>query len=289
MRQDAIDLGEDFAVVAERLRRSTVEVRGKGLSGGSGVIWQSDGLIITNAHVLSGPQAKVKLADGQDLDAIVTAKDQKRDLAVLRVEATDLPAITVGDSRVLRVGELVLAVGNPFGLVGVLTTGVIHAIGPTNAANRQWIQADVRLAPGNSGGPLVNAQGHVIGINTMIIRGLALAVPSQTVKTFLRRHQRQPYLGITIQPVLVPLEDKRGVGLLVVKVVSGSPAEEADLLVGDVLIAAHNQRFKAPGDLVSALQDIGVSQMLQLDVLRGGRQMVCQVTVRSKTAEQEAA
>ena len=96
-------------------------------------------------------------------------------------------------------------------------------------------------------------------------------------------------MGVTIQPVLVPLEGKRSVGLLVVKVVPGSPAEEADLLVGDVLIAANNQRFKAPADLVSTLQEIGSSQILQLDLMRGGKQMIRQVAVHSKTAEQEVA
>lgn len=288
MKQDATDLGEDFAVAAESLRRSTVQVRGQGFGSGSGVIWQSNGLIITNAHVVRGPQATVKLTDGRDLEAIVTARDRQRDLAALQVKAVNLPAVKIGDSKGLRVGELVLAVGNPLGLVGVVTTGIIHAIGLRSTASQQWIQADVRLAPGNSGGPLANVQGHVIGINSMIVGGLALAVPSHTVEMFLSGQGRRPDLGVTIQPVLVPLESRRVVGLLVVEVVPGTAAEAADLLVGDVLIAANNQRFKGPRDLVSTLQEAGSSR-LQLDLLRGGKHSVHYVTVGSKTAGQEAA
>ncbi len=180
---EATKVTEELAAVAAALSRSTVQVRSRRYGAGSGVIWHSSGLIITNSHVVRGSRATVELSDGRVFDAVCTSRDPQRDLATLKVSAVDLPSATVGDSDALRVGELVLAVGNPLGLVGALTTGIIHAIAPKDAS---WVQADVRLAPGNSGGPLADAQGRVIGINTVIAGGLALAVPSNAVERFLR-------------------------------------------------------------------------------------------------------
>lgn len=280
MDQDAkkADLVEDLAIAAENLCRSTVQVRGRSSGHGSGVIWRSNGLVITNAHVVRGPRATIKLADERELDAVVIARDRRSDLAALQVEASDLPSITVS-SEVLRVGELVLAVGNPLGLVGVLTTGVIHAISHNNVAGGQWIQADVRLAPGNSGGPLANSQGHVIGINCMIVGSLALAIPSHTVEQFLQQGARS-YLGVTTQPVLVPLGGKRVVGLLVIQVAAESAAEQHGLLIGDVLTTANGQPFNSPDDLLRAILSIAGSA-LQLDLLRGGKPMSYRITVCS--------
>jgi serine protease Do len=187
LTQTPSGLTDAFVAMAARLRRATVQVRGRGPGGGSGVIWQPDGLIITNAHVARGPRASIELADGRTFTATVTARDERRDLAALTVDATDLPAATIGDSDALRVGSLVLAVGNPLGLTGALTTGVVHAAATADGPHgHDWVRADVRLAPGNSGGPLANAAGHVIGINSMIAGGLALAVPSNAVTRFLR-------------------------------------------------------------------------------------------------------
>jgi serine protease Do len=179
-------LSSDIAAVAESLRRSTVQVRGRGPGAGSGVIWRPDGLVITNAHVASGPDAVVELSDGRTFKALLVDRDPEQDLAALRVGENDLPAATIGDSDSLRSGELALAVGNPLELIGAVTVGIIHTVGPLPGLNRQtWVQADVRLAPGNSGGPLANAKGQVIGINSMIVQGLALAVPSNVVEQFL--------------------------------------------------------------------------------------------------------
>lgn len=272
----------EFADLAAKLSRSTVQVRIRGFGGASGVIWSSDGLIITNAHVVRGSHATVELSDGRVFDAAVTAMNPERDLAALQVEAKDLPSATIGDSDALRVGELVLAIGNPLGLVGALTTGIIHAIGSKDAPSSQWVQADVRLFPGNSGGPLADAGGRVIGINSMIVGGLALAVPSNAVELFRREacglpvRGSTPYLGVTIQPVLVPLGDKRVFGLLVMEVRQSSPAQQANLLTGDVLLGADGQFFNAPGDLGIALYNAN-SDMLQLDVMRGGKRIVCSV------------
>ncbi len=169
-----------FGEIAEQLRRSTVLVRPGSRGNGSGVIWSADGAIITNAHVARGSQARVQLWDGRELEAAVVSRDLRRDLAELRVTATNLPAATPADSSQLRPGELAIAIGNPLGFIGALTTGVIHAVGPLRRLNSQhWVQSDVRLAPGNSGGPLADARGRVIGINTMVARSRrARACPS---------------------------------------------------------------------------------------------------------------
>src|SRR5262249_25539374 len=180
--QRAAASASGIAVIAEHLRRSSVQIgdgRGKG---GSGVIWEtseSRSVIITKPHVVKGQQAGETLHDGQVVKGSITSLDDRRDLAALTIEAGSLSVATIGDSDALRVGELVFAVGNPLGFVGALAVGVVHAIG------KQWIGADVRLAPGNSGGMLANAEGQVVGINSMIANGLALAVPCNAVKRFL--------------------------------------------------------------------------------------------------------
>jgi len=167
------NLGE----VAERLRHSTAQVfSGDRRGGGSGVVWGEDGLILTNAHVARTPSVRVELWDGRQFDARVAARDPRRDLAAVRVQADALEvameAAMPGDSEALRPGELVLAVGNPMGFQGAVSTGVVHSIGRLpGMGSEPWIRADVRLAPGNSGGPLANAQGQVVGINTAIVNG----------------------------------------------------------------------------------------------------------------------
>jgi serine protease Do len=178
-------IGGDLTAVAGRLRRVTVQVHGARGGMGSGVIWASDGLIVTNAHVATSRRVGVVLPAGGTHEARLLAWDPERDLAALAIDAHDLPAADVGDSAVLRVGALVIAVGNPLGLAGAVTAGVIHAIGPRRSAGSSFIQADLGLAPGNSGGPLADAGGRVIGVNAMIAGGLALAVPSNLVQRFL--------------------------------------------------------------------------------------------------------
>ncbi len=281
---------EEFAAVAERLRRATVQVYGRGRGGGSGVIWRPNGVIITNAHVTRGPHATVVLADGRTLRAMVTTRVSWLDIAVLTVAVAGLPAAPIGDSKALRVGELVFAIGNPLGVIGALTTGIIHAITPANAlSSRGWIQADVRLAPGNSGGPLADAHGRVIGINSMIVGGLALAVPSHAVDRVLNDGGKRPFLGVSTQGVHIPLEGKRIFGLLVLEVVSGSSAEEAGLLLGDVLIGAGGHMLKAPDDLASALASVSAVTTLQLKLIRGGVPLTRDVVVRAATDAVEAA
>jgi serine protease Do len=278
-------LAPDFAAVAESLRRSTVHVRGRRFGSGSGVVWRSDGLIITNTHVASGPHARVELSDGRVFDAEVTKSDRQCDLTALKIETQDLPTVTVGDSDALRVGELALAVGNPFGVAGAVTAGIIHTISP-----KRWIQADVRLLPGNSGGPLANARGHVIGINTMIAGGLAVAVPSNEVERFLGRGR--PLLGVTLRPVSVPQANGRVFGLLVLEVTPESLAEKAGLLIGDVLLGADGRPFNAPDDLGHVIGQVvdGATpeKTLQLELLRGGDGATCAVML-SEADRAEAA
>ncbi len=174
--------------IARHLRASTVKVQRRRSGGGSGVIWRSSGLIVTNAHVTPTTRATVKLADGSVLTGTVTARDYEHDLAALWVEAHGLPAVTVGDSDALLVGQLVLAIGNPRQAVGALRIGIVHAFGRAAAASgRRWVEADIDLPPGYSGGPLSDAAGLVVGINSMAARdGRGFAVPSKTVEAFLK-------------------------------------------------------------------------------------------------------
>ncbi|KYC35476.1 hypothetical protein WA1_06525 [Scytonema hofmannii PCC 7110] len=174
------DITAEFVTIAQQLRQSTVKVRSSSFGSGSGVIWRSDGVIITNAHVATHHRAVVELWDGRVYEAVRISIDPTKDLAVLKIARTDLPVATIGNSDALRVGELVLAVGNPFGDSGAVTSGIIHT------SKQHVVMADIQLFPGNSGGPLADCRGRVIGINTMIAYGLAIAIPSLTVENFLR-------------------------------------------------------------------------------------------------------
>jgi serine protease Do len=157
---------------------------------GSGIIWSADGLIITNAHVVRRRSLKVTLPEGRELPARVLAHDPERDIAALRVEAQGLPAIEVGDSAALRPGEWVFAVGHPFGVTGAATAGVVIGSGPDlpeQHRGREWIAVNLRLRPGNSGGPLVDAHGRLVGVNTIMTGPEAGgAVPVHVVQQFLR-------------------------------------------------------------------------------------------------------
>jgi serine protease Do len=175
----------DLAAVVERLRRVTVEVAGPHGGLGCGVLWPR-GCIVTNAHVVRGARAAVRLVDGTRRDARVLARDAEADLALLELAGSGAAPATLATAPV-RIGELVVALGHPFGLRGVLTAGIVHALGPLVPGGAPWIQADVRLAPGNSGGPLADGAGAVVGLNAMIAGGLALAVPVARVRAFVRR------------------------------------------------------------------------------------------------------
>src|SRR5712671_1655093 len=273
-----------FGEIAEKLRRSTVLVHAGGCGSGSGVIWSSDGSDITNAHVARAGQISLQLWDGREFNATVASRDPSRDLALLRIAATNLPSALVADSSQVRPGELAIAIGNPMGFVGALTTGVIHAVGPLRGlGSRSWVQADVRLAPGNSGGPLADARGRVIGINTMVAGTLALAIPSNTVQDFLFAGPSDAWLGVTVHPVKVPrsnsLAGTHRFGLLLAEIEPHSPASFASLLPGDILLGTEEKAFTSPGDLSQALQGKG-PRTLRLEFLRGDYSHVRRVTVQ---------
>jgi serine protease Do len=266
--------------IAERLRRSTVLVQPNDRGAGSGVLWNADGLIITNAHVASSPRARIQLCDGREFQATISSRDPRLDLAALRIEASGLPAVVPADSSKVRPGELAVAVGNPLGFVGALTTGVVHAVGPLRRFGpRPWIQADLRLAPGNSGGPLADAQGHVIGINTMVAGRLALAIPSNAVTRFLAGETRGAWLGVTVSPVRVPQSNQRAFGLLVLEVQPDSPAARASLLTGDILLGTGESRFTSLEDLARAIESSS-PRVLRLEFLRGDYTRVRRVAVQ---------
>ena len=252
-----MDIGE----VGERLRRSTVHIRGAG----SGVIWDAEGTVVTNAHVVGqgahGVELAVELWNGRSFPAEVKAKDHHLDLAKIKLAATGLPAAAFRHNQV-RSGEFVVAVGNPLGFSGALTTGYVRAAGPfPGLGRRRWVQAAIRLAPGNSGGPLADATGQVVGINTMIVSGgIALAVPSAAVEEFARKGAR-PLLGIAVQPVRV--NRRSGPGLLILSIDRGSPAEQASLLIGDVILGT-------AADLGDLIAETGAG-LLKLPFLRGDR------------------
>jgi serine protease Do len=224
----------EFGEVAERLRRSTVQVFSHGHDGGgSGIIWSSDGRIVTNSHVARAEKADVVLWDGRRLAARLVSRDSRRDLAELKVSEVGLPAATAGDSDKLRPGELAIAIGSPLGFAGALSTGVIHSVGTISGMGRErWIGASVRLAPGNSGGPLADARGRVVGINTAIVNGLGVAVPSNAAVDFLRRGAR-PSLGVTLAPVPH--------GMQIMSVDPNGAAAAASLRAGDVLVGTHER------------------------------------------------
>ena len=270
-----------FGEITERLRRSTVLIHVDNRSGGSGVIWSSGGTILTNAHVARGGQVSVRLWDGREFDATITSRDPRRDLASLHIYATNLPSVFIADSSQVRPGELAIAIGNPMGFVGALTTGVVHAIGPVRGLGPQsWVQADVRLAPGNSGGPLADAHGRLIGINTMVAGRLALAIPSNVVRGFLSAAPSEDWLGVTVRPVRIPRSTlTEGFGLVLLEVESHSPASYASLLPGDVLLGTEDKAFTSLDDLSKALEGSGPRQ-LRLKFLRGDYSRIRRVTIQ---------
>jgi serine protease Do len=229
------------------------------------VIWSAGGLILTNAHVARTTEADIELWDGRRFPARVTSRDARRDLAALRVDAPSLDAASPGDSTVLRPGELVIAIGSPLGFAGALSTGVVHSIG------RQWIYADVRLAPGNSGGPLADAGGRVIGINTAVVNGLGAAIPSATALDFVRNGSR-PALGVTLRPVHL--------GLMILELEPEGAAALAGLRPGDVLLGSLD-------DLHAAL-DAG-RETVRVRFFRGDARRVRETVVQAHARAEAAA
>ena len=289
-----------LAEMIEQAQASVVQVRRGDRGAGTGVIWQAKGGIITNHHVIAhaGSKILVELRDGRTLEARIVDSDPTLDVALLNVPADDLTAVPFADSSKLRVGELVFAIGNPWGQRGVVTAGIVSALSKVKMrnSNRQleYIKSDVRLAPGNSGGPLLNAQGHVIGINAMIMGGdLSVAIPSNVVSTWVAQLSlARITLGVQIQPAELPtkiqqeLANEQTLGLLVVGIVEGGLAELAGLLVGDVLIDIENKPLGDAATLRAVLVQSSSQETVRLRVLRGG--VVQEIHVALRTQEQAA-
>jgi serine protease Do len=269
-----------FDEIAEQLRRSTVHVASGRRGQGSGFVVKSDGVILTNAHVAGNSEISVRLWDGSSFPARLVERSTRRDLALLEIPARNLKPVALANSDELRVGELVMAVGNPFGFTGAVTTGIVHGtgrlpgLGPT-----QWIQADVQLAPGNSGGPLANARGKVVGVNTMIAGGLGLAVPANAVARLVAGDLAQAPLGVVLRPVGVKMSGAERLGLLILEVVPNGAAEYSSLSAGDILTGIEGRAIRSLDDLEEALEGNG-ERLLHLQFIRGDPGKVRNVTVR---------
>jgi serine protease Do len=273
------------ARMIEDAQRSVVQVRSGGRGIGAGVIWRPDGLVLTNHHVVAGGRrgATVALHDGRTFDVEMVKSGRSLDLALLRLsgDAHDLPAAPVGDSDALRVGELVYAIGHPWGSVGAVSAGIVSGVGelrgPGRGSSARYVRSDVTLAPGNSGGPLLNARGEVVAINAMIFGRMALSIPSNAANAWLAG-ERRPRLGIGVLPVELPgslhREAGRG-GLVVADIKAGSPADRAGLLVGDVLLDVAGEPLDRVETLLEALARAGGA--VSIRVMRGGKIVVMEV------------
>lgn len=257
---------------------------------GSGFVFTPDGFVLTNSHVVHGASSiAVTFADGQRAVAELIGDDPATDLAVLRIEAPHTAVAEFGDSRMLRVGQMVIAIGNPYGFQSTVTAGVVSALGRSlrSVGGRlieDVIQTDAALNPGNSGGPLVNSRGQVVGVNTAVIlpaQGICFAVASNTAKTVageLLRHGRfrRGRIGITGQNVSLVrhmarvhgLEQESGI--LVLAVQAESPADLANILPGDVIVAFDGTPLVGVDDLHGVLIDDRIGVVTTLTVLRGG-------------------
>jgi len=270
---------------------------------GSGVIISSDGYIVTNNHVVDGAsQVTVTLADGRELTARVVGRDPQTDVAVIKVAAKDLPAITFAPSRDVEVGDRVLAIGNPFGIGETVTTGIVSATGRRaglGLAYEDFIQTDAAINPGNSGGALVDVEGRLVGMNTAILshsggfQGVGLAVPSDLVGNVadsLVAHGKvvRGYIGIGIQDLTPGLADTFGlkvsVGALITDVQPDSPGAHAGLRSGDVITSVNGKTVDSAGRLSLAVGETAPGTRLTLDILRDGESRSVEVTTTSKIA-----
>ena len=264
---------------------------------GSGFVWSSDGIIVTNNHVVEGAsRITVNFNDATQLPAKLIGVDPDSDLAVLRVDSNKLAAAPIGTSSDLMIGESVVAVGNPFGLSGTVTTGVVSALGrsvPSKEAGRtftDFIQTDASINPGNSGGPLLNIEGRVVGINTLIYanaQGIGFAIPVDRAKKVIQDllqfgHVQSAWIG-AVTATVTPEEAKRigtraSRGAIVARVFTGSPAQAAGLKPGDVITAAAGRPVDSREAFSTFTATVPSGQPLDLTINRGGASRT--VTVR---------
>jgi Do/DeqQ family serine protease len=280
------------------LRRFLGDDPQKATSLGSGVIVSATGYILTNNHVVeAADEIEVSLSDGRKLLATVVGSDPETDLAVLRVEAKDLPAVTFGSSDTLRVGDIVLAIGNPFGFSQTVTSGIVSALGRSGLGINvfeNFIQTDAAINPGNSGGALVDAGGNLVGINTAIFSrnggsmGIGFATPVSTAKSVLEQIVKsgavtRGWIGVELAPVTPALAESFNLGTaegaIINGVLSGGPADKAGVKPGDVLLSVDGKRTSDPRGTVNIVTEIAPGNTAKLLVKRKGQDMEFAVTV----------
>jgi len=264
---------------------------------GSGFIISNDGYIITNNHVVqNAKKIIVKLNDRREYTAELIGTDKKSDIAVLKIEATDLPTLKLGSSSNLKVGEWVLAIGSPFGFDYSVTAGIISAIGRSlpNENYVPFIQTDVAINPGNSGGPLFNLDGEVIGVNSQIysrtggFMGLSFAVPIDVVENVYRQlrkngHVARGWLGVLIQDVTRDLAESFGMdhphGALIAKVLADGPAEKANFEVGDIVVKFNGKKVSFSSDLPPLVGSTPVNTLVPVEIIRRSKHKIIQVKI----------
>jgi len=271
---------------------------------GTGFLISSDGYIVTNHHVVGeADQVNVTLSDGRKFEARIVGTDPQTEIALVKVEATGLPSLQFADSDQVRVGEWVLAIGNPFGLSHSVTSGIISARGRADVGivdYADFIQTDAAINPGNSGGPLLNMRGEVVGVNTAILsrtggsNGVGFAIPVNMVKHVsgqLREHGAvsRGHLGIAIQDLTPEIASWFGVGqsrgILIAEVVEGSPAERAGLQRDDVIVGVDGQPVDDAGGFRSRIATTDAGKLLDLEIIRAGERINKQVEVGAKATE----
>ncbi len=292
-QQSSLPLPDAFSAELTTLfttvQPSVVQVHTEGRGAGTGIIWNADGRIITNNHVVAKDNARVQvfLADGRTLDAKVLHRNPRLDLALLKTTGENLKPLSAGDSSKLRVGEWVFAVGHPWGQRWVVTAGIVSTQRTAKIADdvtTQYIQSDVLLAPGNSGGPLLDTDGKVVGINAMIFGGdLAVAIPSNVVTNWLASlTKRTVKLGIAVQTVELSdairqsFNTQRTSGLLVVDI--EETRQVSDLLVGDILLTVASKPVNDPSALRHILSQQGEAATVSLTLFRAGAVVSLDVT-----------
>lgn len=265
---------------------------------GSGVIVDREGYILTNYHVVKdADEIKVKLSDKREFRGKVIGTDPKTDLAVIKIEAHDLPVLKLGDSDRLKVGETILAVGNPFGLNQTVTSGIVSAVGRADvgiADYEDFIQTDAAINPGNSGGALVNIYGELIGINTAIFstsggyQGIGFAIPSSMAKVVMNSLIKygkviRGWLGVSIQPVTRELAKQFGLkdekGVLIGDVIEDGPAEKAGIKRGDVIVSYNGNEVHDPVGLRNMVAGTAPNTVVSIGVLRDGKTLTIKAVI----------
>jgi S1-C subfamily serine protease len=287
------NLSEALAQTVESAGPGIVRVEGRRRLPASGIVWASDGVIVTASHIVKRDnKIKVGLPDGSSVQATVVGRDRSTDLAVLRVEATDLaPAARKNDE--VQVGHLVLALGRP-GRTVQATLGIVSALGDSwrtrlGGQIDRYMQTDVVMYPGFSGGPLIGAAGQVLGLNSSgLMRGVSLTIPtttlSRTVDTLLAHgRMRRGYLGVSTQPVRLPSAAQEQLnqetGLLIVSVEPDSPADKGGLVLGDTIVGMDGETIRHHDDLLALLSGDRASNKVPLQIVRGGEVRTLNVTV----------